>query len=159
MAEETFVVLVKLCAKREARDRPPRAVSRERVVTTRSAETECSSAHLRQSHEVRGTAIISATFRGQPDPEMLQLAKRSSSRSDEPSIRSSTKTARGRADADDPREAQGSQADHRGRRRTRQRRQSHGCLRRAFRRPNARQEQAQGGAAAKEPLPSRGGET
>ncbi len=131
MAEETFIVL------REAMRKTGKLAiarlvlsSRERVVTIGARENGMFVRTLRNPNEVRGTAEYFGTIPdGKPDPEMLQLAETLIEQKVRPrSIRRTTRTAtRSALMDDDPREAQGPQADHRGGARARQRHQPDGC--------------------------------
>ena len=130
MAEETFVVL-REAMRKSGKLAIARLVlsSRERVITIGARESGMFVCTLRNPSEVRGTAEYFATIPdGKPDPEMLQLAealikqKETDLRSQE--LRGSLRDG---ADVDDPREAQGPQADHRGGARARQCHQPDGC--------------------------------
>ncbi len=150
MAEETFVVL-REALRKSGKLAIARLVlsSRERVITIGARETGMFVCTLRNPSEVRGTAEYFGNIPvGNPDPEMLQLA--------EALIQQKLTTFDPRnyedryevgADADDPRETQGAQADHCGGSGARQCHQPHGRFEgEPFAIETAGQEQEQGGA-------------
>ena len=130
MAEETFVVL-REAMRRSGKLAIARLVlsSRERVVTIGARENGMFVCTLRNPSEVRGTAEYFGNIPvGKPEAEMLDLAEKLI---EQKVTKFDPKAYEDRYEvalmADDPRKAQGPQADHRRRARARQCRQPDGC--------------------------------
>ena len=129
MAEETFIVL------REAMRKAGKLAiarlvlsSRERVVTIGRARDRHVRLHARNPNEVRGTAEYFGAIPGRQARSGDAAARRSADQAEGNHLRSQELrgSLRGRADVDDPREAERPQADHRSRARTQQRHQPDG---------------------------------